>query len=152
MERIIDRRRGAVRRLIAVVDLGELLPRLLGFARSNGFASPERAAFDEPRVYTRPPELHLNQWALAGDWTLSSEAAVNNAVHDRIAYRFHARDLHLILVPPAGAATARFRVLLDDGHSLTSAGTILELQDQLAAAQAAVDELRQALRAHPRGV
>jgi thiol-disulfide isomerase/thioredoxin len=95
----------------------------VGFARSNGFASPESAAFDEPRVYTRPPELHLNQWALAGDWTLSSEAAVNNAAHDRIAYRFHARDLHLILVPPAGAPSARFRVLLDgrppgDAHGL----------------------------------
>ncbi|MGZ4508796.1 MAG: MerR family transcriptional regulator [Blastococcus sp.] len=47
---------------------------------------------------------------------------------------------------------ARFRGLLDDGHSLASAETILELQDQLAAARAAVDELRQTLRTHPRGV
>ena len=47
---------------------------------------------------------------------------------------------------------ARARVLLDDGHSLASTGAILELQDQLAAARAAVDELREALRAHPRGV
>jgi thiol-disulfide isomerase/thioredoxin len=85
----------------------------VGFARSNGFASPGAPAFDEPRVYTVPAELQLNQWALAGDWTLSSEAAVNNAASCRIAYQFHARDLHLILVPPAGAATARFRVLLD---------------------------------------
>jgi thiol-disulfide isomerase/thioredoxin len=85
----------------------------VGFARSNCFASPGAPAFDEPRVYTVPAELQLNQWALAGDWTLSSEAAVNNAASCRIAYQFHARDLHLILVPPAGAATARFRVLLD---------------------------------------
>ena len=73
--------------------------------------------------YTVPARLHLNEWALAGDWTLGREDAVSNAANGRIAYRFHARDLHLILTPPAGHASARFRVLLDgqapgDAHGL----------------------------------
>lgn len=99
----------------------------VGFARSSGFASPDSGAFDEARLYTVPSELHLNQWALAGDWTLRAEAAVNNAANGRIVYRFHARDLHLILVPPPAAPSARFRVRLDgqppgDAHGLDVGG------------------------------
>ena len=85
----------------------------LGLARSEGFASPGGAAFDEPRVYTVPSRLDVNQWALAGNWRLGHEEAVSNEPNGRIAYRFHARDLHLILAPPADDASARFRVLLD---------------------------------------
>ena len=51
----------------------------VGHARSEGFASPGGAAFDEPRVYTVPSRLHLNEWALAGDWTVGREEAVSNA-------------------------------------------------------------------------
>jgi thiol-disulfide isomerase/thioredoxin len=95
----------------------------VGFARSDGFASPEAGASDEPRVYTVPSRLHVNQWGLAGDWTLGFEEAVSNEANGRIAYRFHARDLNLILVPPARRSSARFRVLLDgqapgDAHGL----------------------------------
>ena len=61
--------------------------------------------------------------ALAGDWTVGREEAVSNAPNGSITYRFHARDLHLILTPPARGASARFRVLLDgqepgDAHGL----------------------------------
>jgi thiol-disulfide isomerase/thioredoxin len=95
----------------------------VGLARSEGFASPGGGALHEPRVYTVPSRLHVNEWALAGSWTLGREEAVNNEAKGRIAYRFHARDLHLILVPPARQASARFRVLLDgqtprDAHGL----------------------------------
>jgi hypothetical protein len=95
----------------------------VGLARSEGFVSPGRAAPDEPHEYTAPDRLELNQWALAGNWTLGREAAVLNAPNGRIAYRFHARDLHLILTPPANDASARFRVTLDgetpgDAHGL----------------------------------
>ena len=94
----------------------------VGFARSEGLASPGGAAFDEPRDYTVPSHLHLNEWALAGNWTVRREDAVSNEAHGRIVYRFHARDLHVILAPPA-LASARFRVLLDgqapgDAHGL----------------------------------
>jgi hypothetical protein len=95
----------------------------VGIARSEGFASPGGAAFDEPRVYTVPSRLHVNEWALAGNWTVGREEAASNEANGRIAYRFHARDLHLILAPPAQHASVRFRVLLDgrapgDAHGL----------------------------------
>jgi thiol-disulfide isomerase/thioredoxin len=86
----------------------------LGLARSEGFASPGAAAAGEPKEYAVPPRLHVNEWALAGRWTFHDEDALCNEANGRIAYRFHARDLHLILTPPAGRA-ARFRVLLDRG-------------------------------------
>ena len=94
----------------------------VGLARSEGFASPERAASDEPHVYTVPSRLRVNEWAFGGNWTLGREDAVSNEANGRIAYRFHARDLNLILTPPAGSS-GRFRLLLDgrppgDAHGL----------------------------------
>jgi hypothetical protein len=94
----------------------------VGLARAEGFASPGRPAFDEPHTYTVPSRLDVNEWALAGNWTLGREAAVSNEANTRVAYRFHARDLHLILTPP-DQGSARFRVLLDgqvpgDAHGL----------------------------------
>jgi thiol-disulfide isomerase/thioredoxin len=85
----------------------------VGLARARGFASPEAEAFAKPRVYTVPSQLRVNEWALAGEWTLGREEATSNAPNGRIAFRFHARDLHLILTPPAQQSSARFRVLLD---------------------------------------
>jgi thiol-disulfide isomerase/thioredoxin len=95
----------------------------VGLARSEGFASPEGAAFDAARAYSVPSRLHVNEWALAGDWTIGREEATSNAPSGRIAYRFHARDLHLILTPPVQQQPGRFRVLLDgsapgDAHGL----------------------------------
>ena len=85
----------------------------IGLARSSGFASPGRLQFDEARDYTVPDRLSLNEWALGGNWTRGAEAAVCNDVGGRIAFRFHARDLHLILAPPTVEADVRFRVRLD---------------------------------------
>jgi len=95
----------------------------VGYARSDGFASLEGAAFDEPRQYTFPSRLHLNEWALAGTWTVGREDARSNEPNCRLAYRFHARDVNLILAPPSKVASGRFRVLLDgqppaDAHGL----------------------------------
>jgi hypothetical protein len=85
----------------------------VGLARSEGFASPGRPVVDEPHVYTVPSHLRANQWALAGNWTVGREEAMSNEANALIACRFHARDLHLILTPPAAHASARFRVSLD---------------------------------------
>ena len=85
----------------------------VGFARSQGLASPEPVAFDEPRQYTAPSQLRVNEWALDGDWTVGREEAVSNHAGVHIVYRFHARDLHLILAPPGRGTEARFRVRLD---------------------------------------
>jgi thiol-disulfide isomerase/thioredoxin len=82
----------------------------VGVARSEGFASPEGVVVSEPRTYTVPARLRLNEWALAGSWTVGGEEAVSNEPRDRLAYRFHARDVNLILSPAAGQPSIRFRV------------------------------------------
>jgi thiol-disulfide isomerase/thioredoxin len=85
----------------------------LGYERAENFASPGGAVLAQPRVYTTPARLRLNQWALAGEWTIEPQAAVLHQANGRIAYRFHARDLHLVLAPDAHGTPVRFRVLLD---------------------------------------
>ena len=85
----------------------------LGYAQGQRFSSPGGAGYDEPRTYAVPDRLGLNQWALAGDWTIESRACVLNESDGRIAFRFHARDVHLILGPRAGEESVPFRVLVD---------------------------------------
>jgi thiol-disulfide isomerase/thioredoxin len=85
----------------------------LGYERSEHFASPDGAVLDTPHGYAVPARLRLNHWALAGDWTVKRGAIVLNAAGGRIVYRFHARDLHLVMAPPARGTPVRFRVLLD---------------------------------------
>jgi thiol-disulfide isomerase/thioredoxin len=84
----------------------------LGYGRGERFASPGGAAFDEPRGYGLPERLRLNEWALAGEWTIGPERAALEAAGGSIAYRFHARDAHLVLAP-GDRAPIPFRVLLD---------------------------------------
>jgi thiol-disulfide isomerase/thioredoxin len=85
----------------------------VGFERTLGFASPGGAASGRRRVYAAPTRLQLNQWALSGDWTVAANATALHTSGGRIAYRFHARDVHLVMGPPAGGAPVRFRVLID---------------------------------------
>jgi len=85
----------------------------VGYARTENFASPGGAVLDERRVYAAPAQLRLNQWALEGDWTVENQATVLNTANGRIAYRFHARDLHLVMGPAARGTSVRFRVLID---------------------------------------
>jgi thiol-disulfide isomerase/thioredoxin len=85
----------------------------VGYGRAENFASPGRVELDKPHVYGPPDRLRLNQWALAGDWTIEEEGAVSNQGEGRIAHRFHARDLHLVMRPSARGGSVRFRVLVD---------------------------------------
>jgi thiol-disulfide isomerase/thioredoxin len=85
----------------------------LGYARTNGFSSRGEIAEGASRDYSIPKTLRLNRWSLGGDWTVGKEAIVLNKANGRIAYRFHARDLHLVMGPAAGVAAVRFRVLID---------------------------------------
>jgi thiol-disulfide isomerase/thioredoxin len=73
----------------------------LGYRQAQNFASPGGAEFDEARVYALPDSLRLNHWALSGDWTVESGASVLNQASGRIAFRFHARDVHLVMGPRA---------------------------------------------------
>jgi thiol-disulfide isomerase/thioredoxin len=84
----------------------------IGYLRASNFSSPGGASHDRPHDYVLPDALHLNRWALAGDWTVGRQAAVLNAPDGRIAHRFHARDLHLVLAPAPDAGPVRFRALL----------------------------------------
>lgn len=105
------------RRVEAAADWADLRSpeAYIGYARAENFASTGSAARDQPREYALPDALHLNQWALAGDWTIGSQAAVLNAPGGRITHRFHARDLHLVMAPGPDNQPVRFRVLLDGG-------------------------------------
>jgi thiol-disulfide isomerase/thioredoxin len=94
----------------------------LGYEQAQNFASPGGAEFAEPRTYVAPDSLKLNQWALSGDWTIERGASVLNQADGRIAFRFHARDVHLVMRSQAGTPVP-FRALVDgeppgDAHGL----------------------------------
>jgi len=84
----------------------------VGYERTDNFASPGGAVLGTRHSYTAPDRLRLNSWALSGAWTVHRQAAVPDEPGARLAYRFHARDLNLVLAPPAGDP-ARVRVRLD---------------------------------------
>ena len=85
----------------------------VGYERTENFASPGGAVSDKRHVYASPTRLRLNHWALSGDWTVENQATVLNKANGRIAYRFHARDLHLIMGSSAQGTIVRFRVTID---------------------------------------
>jgi thiol-disulfide isomerase/thioredoxin len=85
----------------------------LGHERTDNFVSPNGAVLDTPYGYAAPARLALNQWALAGNWTVGRQAIVLNQAGGRIAYRFQARDLHLVMAPLTPGTSVRFRVGLD---------------------------------------
>jgi thiol-disulfide isomerase/thioredoxin len=96
----------------------------LGSEQGQNFASPGSAALDEARTYDVPHELGLNQWALGGEWVIERRASVLTAAEGRLAFRFHARDVNLVLGPPLrGTRSVPFRVTVDgtppgDAHGL----------------------------------
>jgi thiol-disulfide isomerase/thioredoxin len=85
----------------------------LGRDQTQGFASAGSALVGKSRTYTAPSSLRLNQWALSGDWTVSPGAVALDKAGGRVVYRFHARDLHLVMGPSSRGSPVRFRVLLD---------------------------------------
>ena len=85
----------------------------VGYERTEGFASPGGAGHDKSRMYELPARLRRNDWALSGDWMIKRDAVELNKPNGRIAYRFHARDLHLVMGPSAPGTSVKFRVLID---------------------------------------
>ncbi|WP_454017422.1 cytochrome c biogenesis protein DipZ [Azospirillum sp. Marseille-Q6669] len=84
----------------------------IGYQQASNFASPEGMGGDRARTYTTKP-LRLNQWGLAGNWTVGADQATLNQAGGGITYRFSARDLHLILGPDADGQPVRFQVTID---------------------------------------
>ena len=85
----------------------------VGYERSENFASRETPSLNRRRAYSAPGRLALNQWSLAGEWTIGTPATILNTASGQIAYRFHARDVHLVMGPPRSASPVRFRVTID---------------------------------------
>jgi hypothetical protein len=121
-ERLIQRLLGVERELVSVEGVGveaeadwdhlRTPETYLGYGRSEHFASPDGAAFGEPRAYELAARLRVNHRALAGEWTIGRENVVLDQAGGSIAYRFHARDAHLVLSPGAREPIP-FRVRLD---------------------------------------
>ena len=85
----------------------------VGAERADGFASPDSPVIDAKHVYTLPTRLGLNHWGLSGEWTVKSGSAVSNGAGARIVYKFHARDVNLVMGAAARGGSVRFRVLVD---------------------------------------
>jgi thiol-disulfide isomerase/thioredoxin len=100
----------------------------LGFERTDNFVSPNGSILDTSYAYAAPARLGLNHWALSGDWTVKRQAIVLNQANGRIVYRFHARDLHLVMAPPAPGTPVQFRVLIDSQPPGPAHGT--DVDDQ----------------------
>jgi thiol-disulfide isomerase/thioredoxin len=85
----------------------------IGYQRAENFASPGGQAQDKVRTYAAPSQPGLNDWGLTGAWKVGAEHATLAAANGRIVYRFHARDLHLVLGPGDDGKPVRFRVSVD---------------------------------------
>jgi cytochrome c biogenesis protein CcdA/thiol-disulfide isomerase/thioredoxin len=85
----------------------------IGYNRADNFVSPGGLVPDEGHDYAAVAAPRLNQWSLSGNWTDGGERAVLDQPGGRIVFRFHARDLHLVLGPAADGKPIRFRVTLD---------------------------------------
>ena len=94
----------------------------IGYRQASGFASPEGLRAGAASGYTIT-EPRLNRWGLSGNWTVDAEQATLNRAGGGIAYRFRARDLHLVLGPGADGKPVRFRVTVDGKAPGASHGT-----------------------------
>jgi cytochrome c biogenesis protein CcdA/thiol-disulfide isomerase/thioredoxin len=86
----------------------------VGYERARNFSSPGGLARDSQHSYEAPSRFDLNQWALDGSWVDGNQIATLRSDKGSIVYRFHARDLHLVLGPAGTGTPVRFRVTIDD--------------------------------------
>lgn len=110
----------AIQRLLGGDGGGLVSPALEGFevqADWGNLQSPETyLGSDQARNFapgTPPEALRLNQWALSGDWEVERGASVLNGSSGRVAFRFHARDVNLVMGPAERGASVPFQVFLD---------------------------------------
>jgi hypothetical protein len=134
-ERAIQRLLGVERDLVSVEGIGveaaadwdhlRTPETYLGYARAERFASPGGATFDGPRASALPERLGVDHWALVGEWTVARENVVLGRAGGTIAYRFHARDAHLVMSSRARDPVP-YRVLLDGVPPGPSVGVDLD--------------------------
>jgi thiol-disulfide isomerase/thioredoxin len=85
----------------------------IGYRQAERFVSPEREAHDSQRSYSAPGRLALNQWGLVGRWNIGSRSGVLWSIPGKLIFRFHSRDLHLVLGPAKDGKPIHFRITLD---------------------------------------
>ena len=85
----------------------------VGYARAESFVSAGGFAKDSTRIYSLPARPSLNKWGLGGSWNVGAESAVLQVHSGKIVFRFHSRDLHMVLAPPKGGKPVRFKVRID---------------------------------------
>jgi len=85
----------------------------VGYARAENFASPERIARDARRAYGLPARPALNQWGFGGSWKTGAESGTLESAPGKIVFRFHSRDLHMVLGPLKNGTPVRFAVKLN---------------------------------------
>jgi thiol-disulfide isomerase/thioredoxin len=85
----------------------------LGYQRAQNFASPGGMQPGQQHPYVAPDTLALNDWALSGDWTAEADRVVLNEPNGRVSFRFHARDVHLVMGPMDRGSSVAFRVSID---------------------------------------
>jgi hypothetical protein len=108
----------------------------VGFARTENFASPDQMAQNAKRTYSASPLLALNQWGFVGSWTVGRESGKLESTSGKIVFRFHSRDVHMVLGPTKNG-TVRFRVKLNGVES----GTVtVSIQRPMARARSASRE------------
>jgi thiol-disulfide isomerase/thioredoxin len=95
----------------------------IGYSRAENFASPGGEAQDKPHTYAAPVQPALNDWGLTGKWKVGGEHATLTTADGGIVYRFHARDLHLVLGPNQDGKPVRFRVSIDGAAPGASHGS-----------------------------
>ncbi len=85
----------------------------IGYARAENFASRPGIKPDRETLYTAPARPRLNEWGLGGTWADHRQIAELKSAGGEIVYRFHARDLHLVLGPAADGKPIHFKVTID---------------------------------------
>jgi thiol-disulfide isomerase/thioredoxin len=94
----------------------------VGYRQARRFASPERVAQDSRKTYSTPVTASLNEWGLSGWWNVGAESGVLQAARGKILFRFHSRDLHMVLAPAKNGKPIRFKVTLDGAAPGENAG------------------------------
>jgi Thioredoxin like C-terminal domain len=99
----------------AAPDMGEVQSpeTYIGYERAQHFASPGGFSRDAAKEYSLPTQFALNEWGLSGKWIDQGQTAILASSRGKIAFRFHARDLHLVLGPTANGKPVRFPVTID---------------------------------------
>jgi thiol-disulfide isomerase/thioredoxin len=100
----------------------------LGYDRSEGFTSPDGDLPGASHVYSAPTSLYLNGWSLSGDWTMEKGLVRLNQANGRIVYRFHARDVNLVMGLTEPGTSIHFRVLIDGQVPAAAHGTDIDAQ------------------------